>query len=79
MSLGELTNVLVNAVWRIDFRAKRLPFDFLNTYPLDGDLSAGLCYPRFGQLEPVLLGYASSTFLKNNNNNNNTKKAKKKT
>ena len=42
MSLGESTNVLVNAVWRIDFRAKRLQFDFLNTYPLDGDLSAGL-------------------------------------
>ena len=77
MSLGESTNVLVNAVWRIDFRAKRLQFDFPNTYPLDGDLSAGLRYPRFGQLEPVLLGYASSTFLKNNNNNN-TKKAKKK-
>ena len=78
MSSGKSTNVLANAIWRIDFRAKQPQFDFPNTYRLDGDLSAGLRHPTFQQLGPVLLGHASSIFLKNNNNNNNTKKAKKK-
>ena len=66
MSSGESTNVLANAVGRIDFRAKRPQFDFPDTYPLDGDLSAGLCYPTFEQLEPVLLGHALCTCIKKN-------------
>ena len=76
MSLGESTNVLANTIGRIDFRAKQPQLGFPNTYPLDGDLSAGLCYPTFEQLEPVLLGHASCTCIKNNSNNNikNTKK-----
>ena len=78
MSLGESTNVLANAIGRIDCRAKQPQLDFPNTYPLDGDLSAGLCYPTFEQLEPVLLGHVSCTFIKNNSNNN-TKNTKKKT
>ena len=80
MSLGESTNVLANAIGRIDFRAKQPQLDIPNTYPLDGDLSAGLCYPTFEQLEPVLLGHASCTCIKNNANNNtkNTKKKKHK-
>ena len=60
---------LANAVRRIDFRAKQPQFDFLNTYPLDGDLSAMLRYPTFEQLEPVLLGHASRTCIKKTNNN----------
>ena len=76
MSSGELTNVLANAVGRIDFRVKQPQFDFPDTYPLDGDLSAGLCYPTFEQLEPMLLGHASWTCIKKTNNNN-TKNAKK--
>ena len=64
MSLGESTNVLVNAIGRIDCRAKQPQLDFPNTYPLDGDLSAGLRYPTFEQLEPVLLGHVSCTFIK---------------
>ena len=64
MSLGESTNVLANAIGRIDCRAKQPQLDFPNTYPLDGDLSAGLCYPTFEQLEPVLLGHVSCTFIK---------------
>ena len=78
MSLGESTNVLANAIGRIDCRAKQPQLDFPNTYPLNGDLSAGLCYPTFEQLEPVLLGHVSCTFIKNNSNNN-TKNTKKKT
>ena len=77
MSLGESTNVLANAIGRIDCRAKQPQLDFPNTYPLDGDLSAGLRYPTFEQLEPVLLGHVSCTFIKNNNNNN-TKNTHKK-
>lgn len=69
-SSGKSTNDLVNAIGQINFWAKRLQFDFYNTNPLDGDLSAGLRYPTFEQLEPVLLGHASCTFIKNNNNNN---------
>ena len=64
MSLGESTNVLANAIGRIDCRAKQPQLDFPNTYPLDGDLSAGLRYPTFEQLEPVLLGHVSCTFIK---------------
>ena len=64
MSLGESTNVPANAIGRIDCRAKQPQLDFPNTYPLDGDLSAGLCYPTFEQLEPVLLGHVSCTFIK---------------
>ena len=79
MSLGESTNVLANAIGRIDFRAKQPQLDFPNTYPLDGDLSAGLCYPTFEQLEPVLLGHASCTCIKNNSNNNTKNTQKKKT
>ena len=60
---------LANAVRRVDFRAKQPQFDFLNTYPLDGDLSAMLRYPTFEQLEPVLLGHASRTCIKKTNNN----------
>ena len=78
MSLGESTNVLANAIGRIDCGAKQPQLDFPNTYPLDSDLSAGLCYPTFEQLEPVLLGHVSCTFIKNNSNNN-TKNTKKKT
>ena len=78
MSSGESTNVLANAVGRIDFWVKQPQFDFPNTYALDGDLSAGLCYTTFEQLEPVLLGHASCTCIKNNSNNN-TKNTKKKT
>ena len=77
MSLGESTNVLANAVGRIDFRAKQPQFNFLITYSLDGDLSAGLRCPTYEQLEPVLLGHASCTCIKKTNNNtknaNNTK------
>ena len=76
MSLGESTNVLANAIGRIDCRAKQPQLDFPNTHPLDGDLSAGLRYPTFEQLEPVLLGHVSCTFIKNNNNN--TKNTQKK-
>ena len=76
MSSGELTNVLANAVGRIDFRPKQPQFDFPNTYPLNGDLSAGLCYPTFEQLEPVLLGHDSCTCIKKTNNNNNTNNTK---
>ena len=76
MSSGESTNVLANAVGRIDFWVKQPQLDFPNTYPLDGDLSAGLCYPTFEQLEPMLLGHASWTCIKKTNNNN-TKNAKK--
>ena len=74
MSLAESTNVLANAVGRIDFWVKQPQFDFRNTYPLDGDLSAGLRYPTFEQLEPVLLGHVSCTFIKNNNTKNTQKK-----
>ena len=42
MSSGESTNVLANAVGRIDFWVKQPQFNFPNTYPLNGDLSAGL-------------------------------------
>ena len=77
MSSGESTNVLVNAVGRIDFWVKQPQLDFPNTYPLDGDLSAGLRYTTFEQLEPVLLGHASCTCIKNNSNNN-TKNTQKK-
>ena len=38
--------------------------DFFNTYPLDGDLSAGLHYPTFEQLEPVLLCYTTCICIK---------------
>ena len=69
MSSGESTNVLANDVGRIVFRAKQLQFDFLHTYSLDGDLSAGLCYRTYEQLEPVLLGHASCTCIKKTNNN----------
>ena len=79
MSLGESTNVLANAIGRIDCRAKQPQLDFPNTYPLDGDLSAGLRYPTFEQLEPVLLGHVSCTFIKNNNNNNTKNTQKKNT
>ena len=64
MSWGESTKVLANTVGRIDFQAKRPQFNFPNTYPLEGDLSAGLRCPTFKQLEPVLLGHASCTFIK---------------
>ena len=79
MSLGESTNVLANAIGRIDFWVKQPQFDFPNTYPLDGDLSAGLHYPTFEQLEPLLLGHVSCTFIKNNNNNNTKNTHKKNT
>lgn len=69
----------MNAIGRIDFRAKQPQLDIPNTYPLDGDLSAGLCYPTFEQLEPVLLGHASCTCIKNNSNNNTKNTKKKKT
>ena len=75
MSSGESTNVLANAIRWIDFQAKQPQFDFPDTYPLDGDLSAGLHYPTFEQLKPVLLGHASCTCIKKTNNNNNTKNA----
>ena len=78
MSSGESTNVLANAFGRIDFWVKQPQFDFPNTYALDGDLSAGLCYTTFEQLEPVLLGHVSCTFIKNNNNNNTKNTQKKK-
>ena len=64
MSLGESTNVLANAIGRIDFWAKQPQFDFPDTYRLGGDLSSGLCYPTFEQLESVLLGHASCTCIK---------------
>ena len=78
MSSGESTNVLANSVRRIDFWAKQPQFDFLNTYPLDGDLSVGLRYTTFEQLQPVLLGHASCTFIKNNDNNKTKNTHKKK-
>lgn len=74
MSWGESTKVLANTVGRIDFQAKQPEFNFPNTYPLEGDLSAGLRYPTFKQLEPVLLGHASCTFIKKNNNNTKNEK-----
>ena len=55
----EETETLVPVVWKVDnsiHRINRNPADsvvcFVNTYPVNSDLSGGQCYPAFEQLGP---------------------------
>ena len=50
--LAPVVLTLDSAIHRINHYLADSVIDFFNTYPLDSDLSGGLCYPTFEQPRP---------------------------